>query len=148
MTDMSDPLLPQSVNEQLFEMLLRNHFAQFETPVSQRASTELCMKKDELNVLQYACGYVPHTLLKKYEKKKGEKYDRFVECLGNMAVRSENEHDDLFSYTKECINKVDRGGLFPINEKKLYILSYDRKTGASPSSKHDSKYINFIKSYI
>ena len=70
MTDMSDPLLPQSVNEQLFEMLLRNHFAQFETPVSQRASTKPCMKKDELNVLQYAYGYIPHTLLKKYGKKK------------------------------------------------------------------------------
>ena len=78
MTDTFGPLLPQSVNKQLFEMFLRNHFAQFETPVSQRASTELCMKKDELNVLQYACGYVPHTLLKKY--------DRFVECLGNMAT--------------------------------------------------------------
>ena len=83
------------------------------------------MKKDELNVLQYACGYVPHTLLKKYEKKKGEKYDRFVECLGNMAVRSENEHDDLFSYTKECINKVDRGGLFPINEKSFILVLGD-----------------------
>ena len=62
-------------------------------------------------------------------KKNGEKYDqeliinswydRFVECLGNMAVCSENEHDDLLSYTKEWINKVDRGGLFPINEKRF-----------------------------
>ena len=40
MIDTSDPLLPQSVNKQLFEMLLRDHFTQFETPVSQRASTE------------------------------------------------------------------------------------------------------------
>ena len=29
-------------------------------------------------------------------------------------MRSENEHDDLLSYTKAWLNKVDRGGLFPI----------------------------------
>ena len=45
-----------------------------------------------------------------------------------MAVCSENEHDDLLSYTKEWINKVDRGGLFPINEKSfIFFLTIEKQ---------------------
>jgi coiled-coil and C2 domain-containing protein 1 len=72
------------------------------------------MTEDELNALQYAAGYVPHALLKKYEKRSGEKYAAFTECLGDMAVGSEDTSDFL-EYTKVWINKVNRGGLFPLN---------------------------------
>ena len=43
----------------------------------------------------------------------GEKFDQFVECLSDMAVAS--EHDDYLQYTREWIDKVNRGGLFPLN---------------------------------
>ena len=72
--------------------------------------------------MRYACGYVPHNLLKKYEKLKGLKEKHFVECLGNMAVVSEEDLDYL-SYTKLWMEKVNRGGLFPLNYQtfKLFI---------------------------
>ena len=35
--------------------------------------------------------------VKKYEKRTGSKYDKFVMCLGNMAVQS--EHDDFLEYS-------------------------------------------------
>ena len=52
-------------------------------------------------------------MVKKYEKQTGEKYEAFIECLGDMAVVSEDV--DFLDYTKKWINKVNRGGLFPLN---------------------------------
>lgn len=120
-----DTLLQQSVNQQLFEMLLHKHFT---TSLPPQNTTQSPMSKDELNALQYACGYIPHILLKRYEKKSGRKYDKFLECLGDMAVPSENEHDGLLLYTREWISKVDRGGLFPLNEKSyLFFVSVEKQ---------------------
>ena len=73
------------------------------------------MSKDELNALQYIGGYIPRVLLKKYQKRSGHKFDTFIECLGNMATNSDDDHEDLVTYTKEWIGKVNRGGLFPLN---------------------------------
>ena len=80
------------------------------------------LTKDELNSMQYACGYVPHQLLKKYEKRNGTKYSQFVECLGNMAVVSEESSRDLLSYTKLWMEKVNRGALFPLNDHTFYLF--------------------------
>ena len=92
------------------------------------------LSKDELNALQYACGYIPHALLKRYEKHTGSKFDKFIKCLGDMAVRSECNSENLLDYTKEWIDKVNRGGLFPLNDvtyrffvcqsKKRYVPSF------------------------
>ena len=72
------------------------------------------LSEDELNAMRYAGGYVPHSLLKRFEKRKGKKYDQFIECLGDMAV--ESEHSDFLNYTKDWIGKVNRGGLLPLND--------------------------------
>lgn len=58
----NDQLFQQSVSQKVFEMLLPEQFA------SQSSSTHTSsysLKRDELNILQYVGGYVPHTLLKK-----------------------------------------------------------------------------------
>ena len=57
---------------------------------------QVVLTPDELNAMQYACGYVPHKLLKKYEMRRGQKAKCFVECLGNMAVVSDDSHDTSF----------------------------------------------------
>ena len=62
-----DLLLQKSVNHKVFEMLLSEHL---EPPCSSQrrpASEDELMSKDELKSLQYVGGYVPHSLLKKYE---------------------------------------------------------------------------------
>ena len=56
------------------------------------------LSKDELNALRYACGYIPHALLKKFKKRSGGKFD---ECLGNIAVQSEHDSESLLDCTKE-----------------------------------------------
>lgn len=102
-----DPLLQQSFNQKFFEKL-QDHFKQLTTSSRDPGTQEdddddniddaHTMSKDELNILQYVGGYVPYSLLKKYEKRTGSKYEQFVTCLGNMAVHS--EHDNLLEYTK------------------------------------------------
>ena len=121
-----DQLLQQSVNQKLFEMLLPG-----QCPLSSSLQhgnvqdSESPLSKDELNAMQYACGYVPHALLKRYEKRNGRKYETFIECLGDMAVQSESAND-ILDYTKEWIDKVNRGGLFPLNDVTfLFFVSVE-----------------------
>ena len=88
------------------------------------------MTKCELNALCYASGYVAMKLLKKYEKensrkKLGSKAEQFEECLGNMAVA--DDETDYTQYTSELIRKVDRRGLFPVNDISLTFLWLLRK---------------------
>ena len=74
---------------------------------------QVTLSTDELNAMQYACGYVPHKLLKRYESRRGVKVRRFVDCLGNMAVVCEDSDPDLLAYTRLWIDRVNRGSLFP-----------------------------------
>ena len=126
----SDKLLQQSVSQKLFEMLLRSQFST--TTASQRRSSQHShdapLSKDELNVLQYACGYVPHALLRRYQKRSGQKYEKYIECLGEMAVRSEHENVDFLAYTREWMDKVNRGGLFPLNDATYqFFISIEKE---------------------
>ena len=107
---------------------------------------------DELNEMRYACGYVPHSLLKRFQVRSGEKYSQFVECLGNMAVTGEG--GDLMSYTKMWFERVNRGGLFPLNdsthcffvevEKAVRVFLPQHVTKSSDQDFFKAKVINTI----
>ena len=114
-----DYLLSQSTNQKLFEMMLSKHFSTNSKTVS-NVTEEVILTKDELNALQYAGGFVPHALLKRYERF-GKKYECFFECLGEMAVVSEK--NDFLDYTKEWLSKVNRGSLFPLNDTTFMLFT-------------------------
>ena len=128
-------LFQQSVNEKLFEILLPEKLSTSGSGVEANAaavvsaaSGEASMSPDELNVLRYACGFVPFKLLKSFEKKDSTatKYDRFIHCLGDMAVDSD-EDGDLISYTRKWSAIVNRGGLFPLNDATfLFFLTIEK----------------------
>ena len=94
-----DQLFMQSVNQELFQLMLVDYM---EDKEKTRASSDqqITLSTDELNAMQYACGYVPHKLIKRYESRRGTKVRRFVECLGNMAVVCEDSDPDLLAYTR------------------------------------------------
>jgi hypothetical protein len=130
LTDKVENLFDQTVNLVLYEQLLKEHFAVERTP---KDTVEIQLSKDELNALRYASGYVPRKILKKYEKK-GEKerkriekkLEQFEMCLGNMAVT--NEETDFAEYSSEWFHKVNRGGLFPINETLTFFIAVEKVT--------------------
>ncbi len=90
----------QSINQSLFgEKLKRFMTQECPLPVNGEPNDQLPkLTKDELNAMHYVGGYVPHKLLKKYEKRSGTKYSQFIECLGNMAVVNE-ESSQIYSRT-------------------------------------------------
>lgn len=95
------------------------------------------MSKDELNALQFACGYIPQALLKRYEKCTGSKFDKFIECLWDMMVHNERDRENLLDYTKEWIDKINRGGHFPLNDI-TYEFFVSGNGGPSESYDQDS----------
>ena len=70
---------------------MSEYFASQSAHSSESVATpvELHVTSDELNAMRYACGYVPCSLLKKYETKGGDIYSQYVQCLGHMAVEGE-----------------------------------------------------------
>ncbi len=95
-------------------MLLINRFSKLVPRESAASSREtVVLNKDELNVLQYVGGFVPHALLESHSRK-------YFECLGDMSVGSGSS--DFLEYTKEWMSRVNRGGLFPLNNQTFQKL--------------------------
>ena len=123
-----DDLLQQSVSQELFEMILPSQFSHPTQLQSQVSYAAVELSEDELNALRYACGYVPYSLLRRYEKLSSDKYTKFVECLGQMAVQCEVSDDDILAYTREWMNRVNRGGLFPLNDMTyIFFVSVEKE---------------------
>ena len=109
----NDPLLMQSVYQQVFEDFVTEYFARTST-VSHKKETRSALTSDEMAILRYACCYVSHSLLKRFEKRPGEKYSHFVFSLREMAVSRDEK--DVLEYTQRWIDIVNRGGFFSLND--------------------------------
>ena len=108
-----DPLIEQQVNLKLFEGVLTTHF-QVTPPSASPLNTSPQpqeLSEEEEQIVRYAAGYVPMSLLKKHEKSESVE---FVECLSKMAVNG--DESSLLSYTLEWSRAINRGGLFEIND--------------------------------
>ena len=132
-----DDLLQQSVSQELFEMILPSQFSHPTQLQSQVSYAAVELSEDELNALRYACGYVPYSLLRRYEKLSSDKYTKFVECLGQMAVQCEVSDDDILAYTREWMNRVNRGGLFPLNDMTYIFCICGKGSACYSSHVHD-----------
>ena len=65
------------------------HFGCDSTSMTEAGTNDVHFTKDELNALRYASGFVPLKLLRKYERKKGEKFDQFDQfemCLVKSLI--------------------------------------------------------------
>ena len=116
--DMTDPLFPQLVNQHLFEEIVKS---QYEICTSEQRPVRRVLSKDEENVIRYACGYVSMRLLRKFKRTQGNKAASFVECLSHMAI--EGPEESLLKYTQEWIKKLDRGGLFQVNDGCYHLFA-------------------------
>ena len=51
--------------------------------------------------------------------------------IGEMAIQSESTDDDFLIYTSEWIDKVSRGGLFPLNDATyIFFVSVEKEVCA------------------
>ena len=111
----------QRLFRRLFDDYVRKYFTAL-APTVESPEIHITLSSDELNALRYACGYVAHSLLKKYERRKNkeDKLIQFISCLGEMAVSGEGE--SVLAYTEHWFTIVNRGGLFPLNENSLAMF--------------------------
>ena len=123
-----DPICMQSVYERLFECIMKNELIKNAPSTSCTGGSDdevITLSTDELNALRYAAGFVPHSLLKRFEKRHGDKYVKFVTCLGDMAVAGDGS--DVLSYTEKWFDLVNRGGLFPLNDTSFsFFISIEK----------------------
>ena len=113
----NDALLQQSIFNEIYSLLVAEYFSLHTANSKENIAVPPVFTEDEMNAMRYACGYVPHALLKKYEKKCGDKYSNFVQCLGDMAI--EGEGSDVLTYTTKWLEQVNRGGLFPLGNNSF-----------------------------
>ena len=111
-----DPLVQQYVNQKMYEDLIKSLSS---VRPSATAATKPSLTPDEENIVRYASGYVPMALIKRFETHVTERSTSFVECLSAMAV--DGEGTTFLEYTTQWISKINRGGLFEVNDR-AYLL--------------------------
>ncbi len=117
-----DKLICQSTNEKVFNMLIVSVNSYLKR--AQRAQPAV----EKLWFLISKCTSVrwgPHALLKRFESH-GKRYEKYFECLGDMSVGSGSS--DFLEYTKEWMSRVNRGGLFPLNNQTFLLFSEIERT--------------------
>ena len=86
----SEPLLAELINEEIFEGMITDMYRIYETtltPLAAGSQDTSTLSKDEDNVIRYACGYIVRTMLKKYLQQHGEKKGAlFVQCITRMQA--------------------------------------------------------------
>lgn len=115
----SEPLVMELVNETILEELISDTF-----PSGEETSPEIgtvTLTKDEANIIRYACGYVAMKLHKRFLKEHGDKAARFVVCLD--CFHADGPSSSLLNYTKEWVQRVNRGGLFDVSDDAFRLLS-------------------------
>ena len=112
--DRLDPLVVQHVNQSLFEDMLKTYIQPSKQTVTCPEHHLPTLSSDEENIIRYAAGYVPMKLMK-YEKQSLDVAVEYVECLNSMAVNG--DESSLQAYTLEWSRKVNRGGLFEVNDE-------------------------------
>ena len=110
-----------------FEVIrIRGRCLKESTPKSRTSS----LSPEEENIVRYVSGYVSMKLLKKYERSFTKNAVEYVECLGSMAV--DGEESSVLEYSRRWILKVNRGGLFEVNDmayslfREIEIHIHDR----------------------
>ena len=108
-------LLAEHVNEKIFtDCLLKNASSEAHSTTSDcTANTHLT--DDEANALRYVAGYVPFSLQKKFGHRPEFKHS--LACMAVEGSSDEGSVDSYLYYTKDWIGRVNRGGLFRVNDQ-------------------------------
>ena len=115
------PLFIQFVTRKVMEEAVLVIFPKEPRDVDTAQST---LKADDEQALRYVAGYVVLVLKKKYEKRSDPKALKYVHCLSEMNENTDTESEPpaFLEYTKLWIDKVNRGGLFQVNNDVFLLF--------------------------
>jgi len=113
-----EPLFMELINESLLENMAKDMYT-IPQPRESTSTLDICLSKDEQNI-RYACGYVGVKLHNRFVKQHGKKAASFVECIDCMHAVGPSS--SLLEYTREWVDKVDRGGLFDVSDEAFRLF--------------------------
>lgn len=111
-----DPLVQQFINQELYSSIIKSRCSCHCTIAAKATS----MSTEEEKIVRYAAGYVPFVLLKKHERHLSKSSAFFVECLSGLAING--EESSFLEYTTEWVHKMNRGGLFEVNDTTFSLF--------------------------
>lgn len=115
---LEEPLFMELVNETFLEKFIKSKYAT--PPTVNETVKPPSMTRDEENIIRYACGYVGMKLHDRFIKQHGSKAAEFVECIDTMHVTG--PASSLLDYTREWVDKVNRGGLFYVSDNAYSLF--------------------------
>ena len=118
-SSIEEPLLMELTNESLLESMAKDMYS-IPQPEERTPTCDMYLSKDEQNIIRYACGYVGMKLHNQFVKQPGEKAASFVECIDYMHAVGPSS--SLLEYTREWIDKVNRGGLFDVSDEAFHLF--------------------------
>ena len=110
--------IQQRVNQKLYESLLSRSLPPLSS--SSQPQPRTILSEEELNIVRYAAGYVPHKLLKKHNKSDSVKSVNFAKCLIKMAISG--DETNLLQYTVTWTKLINRGNLFEISDSTFLFF--------------------------
>lgn len=83
---------------------------------------DLKLTAPEENTLRYVAGYIPHSIFKKLENQtESDSKSALVSVLHSWNKEQGGNHMNFLNYTREWTEKINRGGLFLVNDD-FYIF--------------------------
>ena len=137
-----DPLVQQYINEKFLKSLLTSICREEGHSSSAcRPAPRDTLTKEEENIIRYAAGFVPFSLLKKYRRINSDKAALFCECLSRMVI--EGDEESFLEYTRNWTKAVNRGGLFEISDSAyVFFREIENVTRAILASTLASRPVN------
>ena len=115
-------LVRQYVNERILKSLIMSitECGNAAQPAPPSAPSVAVALSEEENIIRYAAGYVPYSLLKKYKRYTVADKSLFISCLKRLAANDgcevEGQDPSFLDYTTTWVRSVTRGGLFQVND--------------------------------
>ena len=96
-------------------------------------------------------------LIKRHEKKASKRSASFIECLGSMGVNG--EESTLLEYTTNWVSKVNRRGLFEVNNTAYLLfreiednirdkLTHRLQKSSAPPKENQKKKLSHLQSVM
>ncbi|XP_019616613.1 PREDICTED: uncharacterized protein LOC109464120 [Branchiostoma belcheri] len=116
-------LLYQFITGRMFEGLLeKKHNVDVPPNTANVTNDDTAMTDAEEQVLRYIAGYIPHALLKRYQKYDSKIAKLYVAFLVQWKVPgNSHSHTSFLKFTEGWVNAVNRGGLFTVSDQ-VYLF--------------------------
>ncbi|XP_071952175.1 uncharacterized protein [Antedon mediterranea] len=120
--DIAANFLFQMASEAIVEELLLRQIGPYENAAANEPP-QVEVTKEEQQTLRYMAGYIPHKLLRFYRRFPNNNLANLsIDVLRKLEIEDNNDKMSFLDYSKDWITKINRGGLFKINNDSFLFF--------------------------